>query len=118
MANWPSSLPPSPIDDGLSYTPRDGIIRTQMEAGPEKRRRRFTAVGEDVTMRVPVDLAQSQVLDAFFQDELHGGVDEFQWKHFKRAGFPSCYYTFKAPPQYQRIGGNVWIAQLELYRMP
>ena len=44
MADWPSDLPQYFEADSYSYEPGGGIIRTDMETGPPKVRRRFTAV--------------------------------------------------------------------------
>ncbi len=40
---WPPSLPQRPLAQGFSEQAPDTLIRTQMEAGPPKVRRRFTA---------------------------------------------------------------------------
>ena len=44
MATWPSDLPQYFEADSYSYEPGSGVIRTAMDAGPPKVRRRFTAV--------------------------------------------------------------------------
>ena len=44
MATWPSDLPQYFEADSYSYEPGSGVIRTQMDAGAPKVRRRFTAV--------------------------------------------------------------------------
>lgn len=119
MPNWPSTLPQSPINEGLRYVGQDAVIRTTMEAGPQKRRARYTATGEEVSMQLPpMPLAQTQALDTFYYVTLGQGVLPFTWKHFKRVGTPAVDYIFRGPPQYQEVGGGNWIAQLELYRMP
>lgn len=118
MADWPSTLPQSPITDGLNYVKKDGVIRTTMEAGPQKRRRRYTATGEDCTMQIPMTRAQTMILDNFYYTTLGDGVLTFMWRHFKRVGFPPAEYYFKGPPQYSLVGGDVWRANLELFRMP
>ncbi len=42
MATWPATLP-APALSSLRETPPDNLIRTQMDKGPAKVRRRTTA---------------------------------------------------------------------------
>jgi len=103
--------------EAVSYKPWDNAVRSQMDAGTPKARRRFTAVGEDVRLAIVVNKAQADALDAFYSVTLKV-VLPFTWKHFRKAGYPACDYRFKAPPQYVPLGFDLWRADLELERLP
>lgn len=74
---WPSTLPQKPKTD---YSETNGVIilRTAMDAGPAKMRRRGKRTD---TMQVSYDLSTAQVaiLDTFVKDSLMGTI---------RFGFP------------------------------
>jgi hypothetical protein len=114
---WPSSLPQIPLADSVSYVAHENSIRTQMEAGVAKLRRRYTAVGDDVTLAVMCTRAQVDTLQAFYETTL-SVVGVFTWKHFRKPGWPDASYRFKAPPRFAPAGGTVWKAELELERLP
>ena len=114
---WPSTLPQMPVADGVSYRPWNNVVRSQMDAGTAKVRRRFTAVGDDVRLAVVVDKAQAETLDAFYSTTLKT-VLPFTWKHFRKPGYPACDYRFKSPPEYTPIGGGLWRVELDLERLP
>ncbi|MGY3265796.1 hypothetical protein [Lysobacter sp. HA35] len=114
---WPSTLPQTPLMDGVSYVPWRNAVRTDMDAGVPKTRRRFTAVGDDVRLAILIDRTQCDTLDTFYQVTLKT-VLPFTWKHFRKAGYPTCDYRFKSPPQFTPAGGTLWRAELELERLP
>ena len=43
LLTWPAELPATLPLKGLSVKPQDNVIRTAMDAGPKKARRRYTA---------------------------------------------------------------------------
>ncbi|TAN65279.1 MAG: hypothetical protein EPN20_07700 [Magnetospirillum sp.] len=47
--SWPDKLP-LPTFEGYGIEPQDGVLRTEMEAGPARQRRRYT----QVPTRIPV----------------------------------------------------------------
>lgn len=44
MANWPTQLPQMFEAASYGFAPQSGVIRTSMDTGPDKVRRRFSAV--------------------------------------------------------------------------
>ena len=117
MANptWPSSLP-VPLVEGVSYTSQDNIIRSQMDAGVAKIRRRFTAVPEDVSFQLLLTLAQIQTL-VDFHDITLKGVLPFDWIEFRKpeADWGTLVtYRFKSRPTFVPVHGKLWRATLEL----
>lgn len=114
---WPASLPQVPVGEGVSYTSWENSIRTQMEAGTNKLRRRFTAVGDDVMLALICTREQADALQVFYADTLKT-VLPFTWRHFGKTGWPQTDYRFKSPPKFMPAGGIMWRAELELERLP
>lgn len=118
MANptWPGGLP-TPHVDGAQFKPWDNAVRTQMDAGAAKVRRRFTAVGEDVTLVIWLeDDEQAELLRAFARDTLKD-VLAFDWVDFRNPP-QTATYRFKRRPAPEPIGNGQWQATLELELLP
>ena len=75
MAAWPASLPCLMHD--AQETRQDGSIRTDMSAGPQKARRRFSAVSRAVTVTLVLSPDQRSVLDTFYAETLAEGSLSF-----------------------------------------
>ena len=116
MANWPASLPQQVLLDGYGESAPDGALRTQMDAGPAKLRRRTTAVVRTVSGAVVLDASQVATLDSFYLNSLSGGTLAFDWTHPRTLAAAS--FRFTAPPAYVPIGGGHWRASLALEILP
>ena len=81
MATWPETLPQSPLVDGFSSTKADGRLRSSMDAGPDKVRRRFTAVPKILTCSFYMTAAQRTSFWTFFDDTLIEGSLKYDWAH-------------------------------------
>ena len=81
MANytWPSSLPPKPIKDGFSEVGGVNVIRTPMELGPAKTRRR-SRIAKPVQVAFVMTKAQIVTLENFVENTLFG-VRRFNFTH-------------------------------------
>jgi hypothetical protein len=77
--NWPASLPQ--CMENYSEKAAPVTVRTNVEEGPPKTRRRFTKrlVRGQVTMTMTI--TQRNDLDSFFYVDLNGGVLTFNFKH-------------------------------------
>ena len=115
MDNWPTSLGDPLV--GVRYTPIEGgTIRTQMDAGIAKVRRRWTDVPCDVSMRLLCNRSQVQTLDDFVAITL-SDVLPFQWRDWRKpAGAENVVvYRFKRRPSYEDAGApGLWYATLDL----
>ncbi|MBK8909231.1 MAG: hypothetical protein IPM60_15525 [Rhodospirillales bacterium] len=114
---WPYSLPQRPLAQGFNEQARETAIRTQMEAGPPKVRRRFTAGIRTMGMQLRLTADQVATLDAFYDTTVAGGTLPFDWVH-PRTGVAAT-YRFVEPPFYQPVArGRVWTGTLKLEVMP
>lgn len=116
MAVWPPSLPNLVNVTGFEEKFANQVIRTQMEVGPSKVRRRSLSSPRDVSMVVTIDGAQKETLDTFFHSTLGGGSLSFDWTDPISQAPRS--YRFKEPPSITAIGGFWFSAAMKLERLP
>ena len=78
MASWPS-IPFFDEREGFTQSePRGAVLRTQMDAGPAKQRRRFTAAPKVIQGRIgEVTQAELETFEAFYKDTLKMGALSF-----------------------------------------
>jgi hypothetical protein len=82
MANitWPEMLPSGLLENGFTKQPKSSVIRTKMDAGPEKSRRRYTARSVGYSGRQVFDKAEFAVFEQFFHIVLADGVLRFNFE--------------------------------------
>lgn len=120
MANpiWPVTLPvilyPAEQDSFLSE-PETGVIRTHMDAGPVKARRRFTAIAIPTNLTIMMTQAQVATLKEFYRVTL-ASVLPFDWIDFITQA--SVTYRFVKSPTYTPVAANMWKVALTLEQMP
>ena len=76
---WLASLPQKVNTEGFSFKAGDTVIRSDVDVGPQKVRRRFTAPIDAYT--VSMDMTPDQMNDfrEFYNVNLNGGVTEFEF---------------------------------------
>lgn len=115
-AQWPGSLPSRPLYDGYQEVLANVVLRTQMDAGAAKVRRRFTAGVRVIRCNISLTSAQKGTLDNFFNDTLDGGSLRFDWVRVDTGA--TVAYRFTSPPQHVPDGPNLWRTTLQLEWMP
>lgn len=70
--DWPVSFPP-PVLASYREQPQSQMIRTEMDAGPAKVRRRFTAKVTRLPLEWHLTSAQVSTLDSYYDNDLKGG---------------------------------------------
>jgi hypothetical protein len=118
---WPPTLPQNPYQDGPSIQPAPNALRTTMDVGPPKQRRRYTAVFTPVSFNLLLSEADIATLDTFVITTLQD-VLQFDWIDFKTGGLggtPSAAtYRFVARPTYVWFAADVWQASIQLEKLP
>ena len=96
MELWPASLPQTFEQQSYSEKLPNLTIRTSMDTGPAKVRKRFTAAPYPMsgTMRMTRD--QTVTLDTFYIETLNGGADPFTFIHPRKGTTLTCRFT--TPP--------------------
>lgn len=116
MATFPVTLPQTPlIQDNLEVLP-DMVIRSPMEVGPPKFRKRATTAFRAMTYVFNMTTAQTQTLDTFFETTCNGGATSFDWTN-PRTGSTDEFY-FVAPPEYEALGADYFKVSLALIKVP
>lgn len=116
MPSWPPTLPSSPLADGLRETLPATALRTEMDQGPAKLRRRTTAGAATLSVNYLVSRAQVDGLQEFFNETLAGGTLPFDFTHPVSGASVSC--RFRQPPAYAAVNAQYFRAALELEVLP
>jgi hypothetical protein len=124
MANplWTAtSLPQYLMLAGYSETPPDLTIRSQMDAGPSKVRRRFTAGPELIQGWQWQTDDQVTECKEFYSDAVEGagtfgGTARFDWIH-PRTG-AAVEMRFLSPPTFSPVSHDLYRCDLVLEIMP
>ncbi|MCL2272407.1 MAG: hypothetical protein FWC19_06365 [Treponema sp.] len=77
---WPESLPADFLAEGLSIQPQSNVIRTKMDAGPQKARRRYTARTVNFSGKQRFDNVELTIFKRFYNTVLADGVLRFNYK--------------------------------------
>jgi len=96
VISWPPELPYGLLAEGFSKQPQTNVIRSQMDAGPAKARRRYTARTVAFSGRRVFDKAELEIFERFYHTALADGVLRFQFKdpvtlQTAMFRFTSCY---------------------------
>lgn len=118
---WPGSLPQYAETDGLSEKDAPNAVRTAMETGPAKLRRRYTAVFTPIKATLIVDATQRATLKDFFRNTCKGGSQSFDWLHPMTR--EAATFRWVSPPEFTPLSGGgaglaLLRASLDLEIMP
>ena len=114
---WPSALPQEPLAQGFGEQAPNTVIRSQMEAGPSKVRRRFTAGVRNIECQMRLTPDQVETLDTFFVSTVAGGALSFDWKHPRNG--TAVTFRFIEPPSYSPMTrGVAWQVSMRLEVLP
>jgi hypothetical protein len=116
MPQWPATLPPLTEISGFNERPPKNTLRTQMDAGPAKVRRRFTAGERKLGGRMLMDADQIEILDSFHVNDLASGSLKFDGIH-PRTG-AAAVLRFAAEPDWTHLSGPYYTVTLQLEILP
>ena len=116
-AVWPLGLPQAPDTDGFTETPPNNLLRTQMDVGPAKVRRRFTAGVRGFSMQMVLTRTEVDTLESFFYQTLVGGSLVFDWVNPRTE--TATTFRFTAPPTYSPDeDGQSVVVSMQLEELP
>ncbi len=113
MITWPDKLP-FPTVEGYSIQPGDAIVRTNMEAGSARQRRRFTQVPSRIQVRWLMSQTQFAIFEAWYRWEAREGGAWFDITLLGGLGLLSQQARFTQPFQTQLVTGTLWEIRTEL----
>jgi hypothetical protein len=117
VADWPGTLPAAPQLRGFEEQPANTLIRTEMDVGPAKVRRRITAGVRPHKMLFHMDAAQLEIFDQFYTDVLGDGALPFNFTH-PRTGETKSFRIVSPPTYTTEEPDEVWFVSIEMEQMP
>jgi hypothetical protein len=79
VIDWPEALPKTLLLSGLSRQPQSNVIRTAMDSGPRKARRRYTARAISHTGKMILSPEELAAFEQFYHAALADGVLRFNF---------------------------------------
>ena len=112
---WPEGLPQVLVLDGLNAKRKTSVVTTRMDAGPAKRRRRYTVSTKAFTGCIYVSDEQRATLENFHKNTLGDGVSRFLMKDPQTLDFSE--FRFTDDYDEESCGGGIWKIQMQLEKM-
>lgn len=106
MANFPSL--PNPLVEGYGGTQDRAFIRTEMEAGSQRQRQRFSAANTQMTMSWLLSATDMATFKTFYDSTINRGSDWFTYSLDLGAGITSYDVRFTESYQFSYIDGGHW----------
>lgn len=120
MPTWRDTSLPLAFDrDSFDHALQDGVLKTSMEVGPPKRRRRVTASVEPLSGTMRLSTAQWQELDTFYNDTVQQAA-EFDFPNPDDPDDPGedIIVVFDGPPRRKYRAPGVWTVSLRFEVQP
>lgn len=114
MADWPDSLPCA-LMNSYTESPPENTIRSQMDTGIPKLRRRSTAATRPISFSMSLTAAQYQLLDDFYVNDVFSGSIPFNYTHPVTGAAVEA--RFLERPQYRSQSGR-YLAAINLEILP
>ena len=96
--NFPATLPGMSMRN-YSLKPTNNIIRTEMEAGPARTRRRYISAPTEVTVQWRFSLDELEIFQTFYRDTIFDGAGWFNIKVVDGRGEGTYLARFREPYQ-------------------
>lgn len=105
-AVWPATLPQIPLVEGYLERFGPNTIRTPMDWGPAKRRRRFTKSHDPHQFAFEVDGTQLATFKAFYKTTILHGALSFDYTH--PTDGVTATFAMLDEPNIVPVGGNYY----------
>jgi len=113
---WPATVPTSVIHGSFRESPPDNTLRSPMDVGPDKVRRRSTSEPRPLGWDSQMTTAQVATFDTFYNTTLVSGTLTFNFPHPRTTVSSEMRYT--QPPQYTPVGDGQWMVSMQVEIMP
>lgn len=110
---WPTTLP-LPTIEGYGVHPGEAILRTEMEAGPARQRRRFTSVPSRISVRWLFRRQQFALFEAWYRWHAKEGGEWFEIDLLGGLGLVAHEARFARQFEARVRGGVLWEVTSEL----
>jgi len=114
---WPASLPQRPLGEGFAEQPPELVVRSPMDTGPAKVRRRSTAGVSKLQMVFRLTPTQLATFRNFLANDIQDRALSFSWVH--PITDATGLFRIVEQPTYQAIGnGLAWRLSVVLEMLP
>lgn len=117
MVDWPVSLPTDVERDTYEEGFANTMIRSNMDTGKAKRRRRYTAAPKPLKVTKVLTEAQLDTFITFFEDTIAGGATKFNYTH-PRTGATVEVAFVKTPDPARPFGVDQYKIVMDLEVLP
>ncbi len=119
MADFPVTLP-APLLTGYGIEPSDPILRTQMDTGPARTRRRYTSFPSKITVKWRFSNSEMALFEAWHHLVILDGQSWFNINLANGMGMSLMEARFDAPPKSGALSGLAFevSASLEVRSVP
>lgn len=116
---WPTTLP-LPTIQGYGVQPSDAVLRTDMEAGLARQRRRFTSAPSIIAVRWIMNRSQFAIFEAWYKFQAKEGAEFFDIELLGGIGLTIHTARFTQQFNSNLFNGNLWeiTSQLEIRERP
>ena len=117
--DWVGVTPALPTNfeyGSFNESQQDGSITTNMDAGPAKKRRRFTAITESYGGSMTMDSSQKAAFKTFFQTTLMQGSLTFNFPNPVSTG--DIEVRIVGVPRYSALENSYWKVSFTLEELP
>lgn len=113
---WPPTLQQLLSESNFGIDEGDTTVRTDMDTGLAKIRRRYTQGIDSVSGSVYLTKDQYTTFRNFFDTTLNAGINTFNFNHPITGDVTE--YRFKGTPKYNSIGGGNFTVQFTWETLP
>lgn len=113
---WPVSLQQKVNQDSFTLNMGDTTIRSDMDIGPAKIRRRFTKSVDTFSVTIDLLFSDYSVLYNFYDISLNGGVHPFELSHPITGVLTE--FRFTGPPSFRPMGGGYFKVSMTWEALP
>lgn len=119
LVAWPDRLPP-PLASGYGYQPQASFIRTNMDSGLARQRRRFARIPSTVSVSWIFTQEQLALFEAFVHYDITDGADWFSAQIANGQELQSVKARMIGAPKVDVIEPGIWhvSVQMETVDMP
>ncbi len=113
---WPSSLQQTLNAARFTYNFGETVLRSDLDVGPAKVRRRFTRPVDKVSAQIYLDYSDWSTFYTFFNTTLAGGSKTFNFTHPITNTLAE--FRMTGPPRVTPVGGIVFQIDMEWELIP
>jgi len=113
---WPSTIPDKPLVDAYNETPPRDVVKSPMDVGPAKMRRRTTSGVRKFSVTMMMTDAEVADLDTFYETTTRNGVLRFDLEN-PRTG-TTVEMRFMEAPKYKLVSEDDYEVSMKLEALP